>query len=338
MADDVQVAHRRFDASDNEALIGMARMGAHAFGYTADLRIDRGLAQLLRLRVSQLNNCSYCLNLHYQAAREAGIPRAKIDTLTAWWETELHSEAERAALRYTEALTRAADTDRDAAFQRFHDALVEHFGPEEMLEIVGVVVNMNVWTRIKLAEGAMPGPRIEQLRQPPTSIWWAMYSASSLTQPRSVEPRVCCQVSPGQHRPGQPVTPTVVSPASTEWAWSCTPCRRRSAGGLEPTSVSRDHPVGQLRLLRHRDEPVLPKHQNGSWPSSRLRRTTIGQSSVAIGGAACTRRPRPSWLGGGLAVWQLPARRAGSGRCSRSGSAGGSPGARARPPRTGRPR
>jgi AhpD family alkylhydroperoxidase len=108
---------------------------------------------------SQLNNCTYCLNLHYQAAREAGIPRAKIDTLTAWSETELHSEAEQAALRYTEALTRAADTDRDAAFQRFHEALAENFNPEEILEIVGVVVNMNVWTRIKLAEGAMPGPR-----------------------------------------------------------------------------------------------------------------------------------------------------------------------------------
>ena len=143
MADDVQVENRRLDASGNEALIGMARMGADAFGYTADLRIDRQLAQLLRLRVSQLNNCSYCLNLHYQAAREAGIPRAKIDTLTAWWETELHSEAEQAALRYTEALTRAADTDRDAAFQRFHDALAEHFSPEEILEIVGLVVNMN---------------------------------------------------------------------------------------------------------------------------------------------------------------------------------------------------
>jgi AhpD family alkylhydroperoxidase len=70
MADDVQVANR-LDASENEALIGMARMGAGAFGYTADLRIDRGLAQLLRLRVSQLNKCTYCLNLHYQAAREA---------------------------------------------------------------------------------------------------------------------------------------------------------------------------------------------------------------------------------------------------------------------------
>ena len=157
-ADDVRVANRRLDASDNEALIGMARMGAEAFGYTANLRIDRGLAQLLRLRVSQLNNCTYCLKLHYEAAREAGVRRAKIDTLTAWWETELHSEAEQAALRYAEALTRAADTGPDAMFQRFHDALTQHFSPAEMLEIVGVVVNMNVWTRMKLAEGATPGP------------------------------------------------------------------------------------------------------------------------------------------------------------------------------------
>ena len=158
MADDVRVVNRRLDASANGALMGMARMGAEAFGWSADLRIDRGLAQLLRLRVSQLNHCTYCLDLHHEKARDAGIPRAKIDTLTAWWETELHSEAERAALRYAEALTRVADTGPDGAFQRVHDALAEHFDAAEVLEIVAVVVNMNVWTRIKLAEGAMPGP------------------------------------------------------------------------------------------------------------------------------------------------------------------------------------
>jgi hypothetical protein len=87
-----------------------------------------------------------------------GIPRGKIDTLTAWCWPSFHSEAQQAALRYTEAFTRAADTDLDAAFPRFHDALAEHFTREEMLEIVAVVVNMNVWTRIKLAETAMPGP------------------------------------------------------------------------------------------------------------------------------------------------------------------------------------
>ncbi len=89
-------------------------------------RIDRHLAQPLRLRVSQLNNCAYCLNLHYEAAREAGISRAEIDTLTAWWENELHSEAEqrRSAIP---GRSRTADTDRDAAFQRFHDALAVNF-------------------------------------------------------------------------------------------------------------------------------------------------------------------------------------------------------------------
>src|ERR687898_697777 len=154
---DVTVTNRRVDSSANEDLTTLARHGADAFGYKAELRIDRGLAQLLRLRVSQLNNCTYCLNLHHEAARDAGIPRAKIDTLSAWWETDLHSEAEQAALRYAEALTRAADADADRAFQRFHDGVARHFDAEEILEIIGVVVNMNVWTRLKLAEGAKPG-------------------------------------------------------------------------------------------------------------------------------------------------------------------------------------
>jgi len=157
MSDEVVITNHRADATENESLIGLARMGADAFGYTAELRVDRALAELLRLRVSQLNNCSYCLNLHYEAARDAGIPRAKIDTLTAWWETDLHSEAEQAALRYTEALTRASETDAGQAFQRCHDGLAEHFDAETVLEIIGVVVNMNVWTRMKLAEGAKPG-------------------------------------------------------------------------------------------------------------------------------------------------------------------------------------
>jgi AhpD family alkylhydroperoxidase len=156
MSDDVQITKHRADATQNELLIDLARRGADAFGYTAELELDRRLAQLLRLRVSQLNNCTYCLDLHHEAARDAGIPRAKLDTLTAWWETDLHSAADQAALRYAEALTRVHDGDGDQAFQRFHDGLATHFIPDEILEIIGVVVNMNVWTRLKLAEGAKP--------------------------------------------------------------------------------------------------------------------------------------------------------------------------------------
>ena len=65
---DVTVTNRRVDSSANEDLTTLARHGADAFGYKANLRIDRKLAQLLRLRVSQINNCTYCLNLHHEAA------------------------------------------------------------------------------------------------------------------------------------------------------------------------------------------------------------------------------------------------------------------------------
>lgn len=153
---DVTVTTRRADTSANEDLAALARHGADTFGYKAQLRIDGKLAQLLRLRVSQINNCSYCLSLHYEAARDAGIPRPVIDTLTAWWETDFHDAAARAALAYTEAITRVADATVAADFGARHDALAVHFAEDELLEIIGIVINMNVWTRLKLAEGAVP--------------------------------------------------------------------------------------------------------------------------------------------------------------------------------------
>ncbi|MEU5963304.1 carboxymuconolactone decarboxylase family protein [Micromonospora parva] len=140
----------------NEHLTALANAGAAAFGHTATLRVDRALAQLLRLRVAQLNNCSYCLLVHHAAARTADIPSAKVETLTAWWETHLFTEEERAALAYAEALTRAADATVNTRLQEAHDRMAAHFTEDEILEIVGVVINMNVWTRLKLAEGAMP--------------------------------------------------------------------------------------------------------------------------------------------------------------------------------------
>lgn len=153
---DVQFHTTRLDPAANEPLMAIAKTGAAAFGYTAQLRLDRQLAQLLRLRVAQINNCAYCLNVHYGAARDVGVPQVKIDCLTAWWETRLFSDAERAALGYAEALTRASDTTVTQAFQQYHDKLTPHFDEAAMLEIVAVVINMNVWTRLKLAEGAMP--------------------------------------------------------------------------------------------------------------------------------------------------------------------------------------
>ena len=99
------------------------RLGADTFGYKAELRVDKELAQLLRLRVAQINNCTYCLSRHYGVARGLGVSQAKIAMLSAWWETRLYSPAERAALTYAEALTRIKDTTVDSEFQRYHDQL-----------------------------------------------------------------------------------------------------------------------------------------------------------------------------------------------------------------------
>lgn len=146
----------RLDATVNTPLIALARSGADAFGYAATLKIDSSLAQLLRLRVAQINNCAYCLSVHHAAAEDVNIPAMKVNMLTAWWETGLFSGAERAALAYAEHLTRVADAKSDAPFQTVHDDLAVHFDHEQILEIVGVVINMNIWTRLKLAEGATP--------------------------------------------------------------------------------------------------------------------------------------------------------------------------------------
>lgn len=105
----------RFDP-DLTPFHGLAKEMAAQFGYSAELSGDEVLLQLLRLRVAQLNPCSYCLILHAEVAARLGVPSALTAHLTSWRESTMFSPAERAA----------------------------------------VIVNMNVWTRLKLAQGAVP--------------------------------------------------------------------------------------------------------------------------------------------------------------------------------------
>ena len=133
--------NRRFDP-DLTPFHDLAKQLAGAFGYTADLDLDGKLAQLLRLRVAQLNTCSYCLILHSRAARDQEIHPAKIDNLASWWESDLYSASERAALRYCDVLTEGT---RDG-FQEIHDEASKHFSEKEIAEIAAIVINMNLWT------------------------------------------------------------------------------------------------------------------------------------------------------------------------------------------------
>lgn len=148
---EVHFVNRRFDP-DVIGFHAIAQEMAAAVGYTAALTVDRALAQLLRLRVAQLNPCSYCLILHTDAARDAGLMAAKIAHLPSWRESTMFSAEESAALAYAEALT----VFDQAAFPTRHEELSRFFDETAIAEIAAVVINMNVWTRLKLAQGAVP--------------------------------------------------------------------------------------------------------------------------------------------------------------------------------------
>ncbi|MHA6668532.1 carboxymuconolactone decarboxylase family protein [Homoserinimonas sp. A447] len=149
--DEVRFENTRFDP-DVTGFHAIAQEMAAAVGYTATLSVDAGLAQLLRLRVAQLNPCSYCLILHTDAALDMGLIPAKIAHLASWRESTMFAEDEVAALAYTEALT-VFDL---SAFAEHHERLARLFDENAVAEIAAVVINMNVWTRLKLAQGAVP--------------------------------------------------------------------------------------------------------------------------------------------------------------------------------------
>lgn len=148
---DLTFENTRFDP-DLVDFHEQAKAMAGSVGYTAKLAIDGQLAQLLRLGVAQLNPCSYCLILHSRAAADLGISSERIANLPSWRESTLYSRAECAALDYCEALTQF-DQVRFAAA---HDAVAMLFDSREIAEIAAVVINMNVWSRLKLAQGAVP--------------------------------------------------------------------------------------------------------------------------------------------------------------------------------------
>jgi AhpD family alkylhydroperoxidase len=149
----IRFENTRFD-SDLTEFDELARGMAAKFGYTAELGLDARLAELLRLRVAQLDPCSYCLILHTAAAERVGIDAETIAHLPSWRESAVFTDAELAALASGEGLT----TFELPGFPILHAQLAAHFEAKSIAEIAAVVINMNVWTRLKLAEGAVPVP------------------------------------------------------------------------------------------------------------------------------------------------------------------------------------
>jgi AhpD family alkylhydroperoxidase len=107
--------------------------------------LDKGLTELVKLRVSQMNGCAFCTQLHLNVARRAGVAAAKLDLVAAWRDAGVFSERERAALAWAERLTRLIDQPiPDEAYGQ----LREHYSENEAINLTATVANINAWNRI----------------------------------------------------------------------------------------------------------------------------------------------------------------------------------------------
>ncbi|SRR5579859_100430 len=116
--------------------------------------LDHALLELVRLRVSQINGCAYCLHMHSTDLRKGGETEMRLYMLNAWREAPLYSDRERAALGWAESLTRLAET---GAPDSDYEALKAQFSEAEQVQLTLAIGAINAWNRLQVGFRAAPG-------------------------------------------------------------------------------------------------------------------------------------------------------------------------------------
>jgi AhpD family alkylhydroperoxidase len=117
------------------------------FGNIAQDGLDPTLAELIRIRASQINGCAVCLAMHTRDARKNGETEERIYLLDAWRESSIYTERERAVLAWTEALTRVTD---GGASDEEYEALRTQFSEEEEIKITLLIGAINAFNRFNV--------------------------------------------------------------------------------------------------------------------------------------------------------------------------------------------
>jgi AhpD family alkylhydroperoxidase len=122
--------------------------------YLQECGLGRSLLLLVQLRASQINGCAYCLDMHWKDLRAAGESEQRLYSLDAWRECPYYGDRERAALAWTEAVTRVADGHvADAVY----DQVRPHFGDKELSDLTLAVAAINAWNRLSISARVVPG-------------------------------------------------------------------------------------------------------------------------------------------------------------------------------------
>jgi AhpD family alkylhydroperoxidase len=129
----------------------MSRLDGSATQELDRVGFPQGLRELVRLRASQINGCAYCVDTHSTDAAAAGESAQRVNAVAVWNESPFFTERERAALRFTEVVTRVADT---RVPREEYDAVAAHWSPDEVGALLSLIVTINAWNALAVATRA----------------------------------------------------------------------------------------------------------------------------------------------------------------------------------------
>ena len=107
----------------------------------------------MELRTSQINGCAYCVDLHSEQARKAGVSQQWLDCLPVWDETPFYSNRERAAFAWAEAVTRVGE---DHVPDAVYEEVRPHFTDRELVDLTFIIATMNAWNRLSVSFRKVP--------------------------------------------------------------------------------------------------------------------------------------------------------------------------------------
>jgi len=137
---------QRINAYENAQGAMKAMMGLEV--YLAKSSIEKNLLHLIKYRVSQINGCAYCLDMHSKDLRAAGETEQRLFVLDAWREAPFYTERERAALAWAESVTKITEGHvPDAVYEQAR----KEFSEEELIDLTLAVTTINAWNRISIA-------------------------------------------------------------------------------------------------------------------------------------------------------------------------------------------
>lgn len=116
--------------------------------------VDHTILSLIEIRASQLNGCAFCLDMHIKQAKIHGERELRLHHVAIWRESNLFNDRERAALEWTEALTKLSPL---GVPDDIYDAVRAQFSEEETVHLTYMVMVINAWNRASIAFQSVPG-------------------------------------------------------------------------------------------------------------------------------------------------------------------------------------